>query len=401
MTTQGTKHAELRLKQIHPNEATVLVWRAARGVRALHHPGHIGVLLRSGMQQGPFFAETIYGPDEASFIRYVSFWPWSDARKRTVFGEQFMKRSANFQEHHPSDYIAELGANAREGLEEGTLIPLENQIVVLVHPETGEDVWGARQDVLLHLRGLAAETPGHLGLNLGAIVDWCLRFRASPDFNYTFISRTKNCAGIAIKALAAGGGEIFAKVGNAGSAAHIYVTPNDGMRWAEAVARGIQTVNQWIEKLRNDSARISLMNGRDELPAAGAWTYSAGAGAARDIKAIAAALEKYHHPGVNSGLARMEALVALIKLVHGVLRAEPMAGDAYRQLAARICQAVARLAREGDREWDPRMFANDPGLMDPKWNKPSSDRGSRASSFASSRGTSSRASSARLSSADI
>jgi len=339
--------SDLKVDQKFDNECTVMIWRTSTtrlGLGGLDHPGHASVLLRKSPSKGPFLGSD-YDPSKA---RYVSFWPEGDSDKDTTVGDYFSLRNGNFLKHHTIDYWNELGGGARRMLANGSA-PRQGQIMVSANE------YGQLPDVFISLRALTPNARRMLGLHINKIVAWCIEFKKSPEFNYKYISTSKNCSGVAVRALSAGGADAFAAVGGCSRKSSIYYTPNDAEDWANSVAVGIQTVNTWLTHLRENSAKTSRWE--HSLPTVAEW---------KTASHISLSVRGSETRGVDDALAVWDvvkdtteiatawgALVSLIQHTYMHMLKDPHGArsHAYKELALSIVLIVERLARSSARAW--------------------------------------------------
>jgi len=262
MSNQGVAAGTLQIPQSQGYECTVLIWNNHAGVTALQHPGHAAVLLRRGVEAGPWrmrkateagAVEYTFQPRyDAADARYVSFWPGFDTAKSGA-------SSGRFLPHHLQDYYYELGDRASARLatvgEPGsTVAPRAGQVVIGNEPVAGtppsnRDVWGQEPNARVALAGLSPARQGELGLAMNEVVAWTRAFAISPDYSYSMVTTSRNCSGVAVRALVAGGADAFAALGGNPSKGRLYFTPNDAETCVTGVRTGIQLVNH-IRQLR-------------------------------------------------------------------------------------------------------------------------------------------------------
>jgi hypothetical protein len=367
MTTYGPNPLELVVPQRDAAEATVMIWHSGAGLGALDHAGHASVLLRRQDNQGPWvWARTYY--DNDADIRYVSFWPTGDARKNTQVGIYTTARRGDFQRDHLDDYREEMAERTRDAINAGTIPQngLRPGQVVLGTDRNGDDVWGQRYQALIHLPALSPSRMTRLGLDLRAIVDWAIAFKNSPAFNYVYISKTQNCAGVAVEALAAGGAEVFADQVGGVPKVSIYFTPNDAERWAKTVELGIDKVNTMLTWLQQLSGHVDLGN-RVGLPAVADWKKASDVGTFRGgiTRSVDSALADFHKAKARKDfLKTLDALVRLIVRTHEHLARASARNAAYLELARQIVWEVGELAREAGKPWSSSSFTGKGRALD-------------------------------------
>jgi hypothetical protein len=312
---------DLTIPQTQDHECTFMVWHTAPGSAAKRHMGHASLLLRRVRNEGPWWVRVmqygnvaaVYNPDYGNNNeRYISFWP-NDGNP------------PDFLEHHLMDYQRELGDHAGRLLAniDNNNIPAAGQParqdrVWQIYQQTGHwpqprggqvvcgvigvnhpiDVWGQKYQGRVALQGLCPTRRHEVGLNLNKMVSWAIGFRASPECAWKAITTTQNCAGVAVRAMVAGGADAFGKMWGSPSKGNLYITPDDAETYAKGVAIGIQRANMMIGYLRqrvaNQQAPPNLGN---DLYQAAAWKgASEMAWKVRGImlRAIDAGLERYH-----------------------------------------------------------------------------------------------------------
>jgi hypothetical protein len=343
--------SDLKVDQKFDNECTVMIWRTSTtrlGLGGLDHPGHASVLLRKSPSKGPFLGSD-YDPSKA---RYVSFWPEGDSDKDTTVGDYFSLRNGNFLKHHTIDYWNELGGGARRMLANGSA-PRQGQIMVSANE------YGQLPDVFISLRALTPNARRMLGLHINKIVAWCIEFKKSPEFNYKYISTSKNCSGVAVRALSAGGADAFAAVGGCSRKSSIYYTPNDAEDWANSVAVGLQKVNDWLIAL--DNKKSSESPWKSNLPTVDEWktaSHKSLSFRGSETRGVDEALAVWHGNSdgwdVPDRLAKgFGALVSVIQHTHMHMHKDPNSArnGAYKDLAQSILLIVERLALSSAHAW--------------------------------------------------
>lgn len=357
----GPFEQQLRLPQAFAFQCDMLVWRNASGVLGpMMHPGHAALVLRRTVAEGPWHGKAglnfgLGTPDpelDPASYRYVSFWPYGD--KDGLFDAT----SAVFHKNHLEDMGNELGENARRMLDNDQTQPREGQIVI-GQDRNLQDIWGQRHQAMVPVLGLTGARADKLGLSLNRIVSWATRFRGSEEFNYIFASKTKNCAGVAIRAMQAGGADAFAQLGGNPAKPSFYMLPNDAQRWANAVSLGVAECNRMLEVLRNRTRFLAvappgdLMSLKDwKARSDVAWTLRG-----RLTAAIDKALGEYHGKEWGRDFERkLKLLVTIIRNVHDHLREDTKRDAAYLTLANQVMAVVGALARSGDTPWTPESF---------------------------------------------
>jgi len=273
MSRRGIDSGALTIPQQADYECTVLVWHTGAWLEGLSHPGHASLLLRRQKKVGPWKCQAKKADDGLEFdcqpdydlakIRYVSVWAEGPSAKTSRTGKEggvarfLSARGGDLLSHHLQDYVNELGDSARERLEGGAP-PRPGQIVIgrfRGGDDDGGDVWGKKCEASVALPGLSPARADKLGLNLNKVVEWAARFKRGPECNYVYISKSQNCAGVAVRALSAGGADAFGALGGNPSKGTIYFTPNDMVVYANGVREGIRRVNQMLDDLRGVVSR--------------------------------------------------------------------------------------------------------------------------------------------------
>jgi hypothetical protein len=360
MSKRGPTWTELDLEQRLSFQCDMVIWRTAPGLGVLAHPGHAALILRRERFVGPWSlvgSQTSHFPGDAepamepARYRYVSFWPYGE--KKGLLDEV----GGKFRRDHLHDLFQEISPSAEEALGEGRFQPRDGQIVVGVN-KTADDIWGQKWQAIVSLQGLNGARAYELGLDLNRIVAWAARFKNSDEFNYVYASKTKNCAGVAVRAMCAGGADAFGPLGGNHSKGTLYMLPNDAQRWAEAVALGIGVCNNMLATLKNRTA--FLLNSPVELMSVGEWKTSSKVAwtiRGRMTSTIDAALKQYHEKRWSTDFpGKLVALVTIIKNVHDHLREDTRRDVAYLTIAKQILGVVGELARGGDALWEPADY---------------------------------------------
>lgn len=353
--TTAAYQAQLRLPQAQPYQCDMLIWRTGPGMLgALAHPGHAALVIRRTVEEGPWHGKAglnfCLGPAEPEIDpvshRYVSFWPYGD--KDGLFDAT----SATFHKNHLEDMGNELGPTARRLLDADQTQPRDGQIVI-GQDRNLQDIWGQRHQATVAVPGLTGARADRLGLSLNRMVHWSARFRESEEFNYIFASTEKNCAGVAVRAMQAGGAGAFTPLGGNPASPSFYMRPNDAQRWADAVRLGVEECNRMLAVLRNRTSFMAaspteLMSVRDWKSKSGVtWTVRG-----RLTAAIDKALKEYHEKDWGRDFeSKLKRLVTIIKNIHDHLREDTKRDAAYFLLANQVMAVVRALARSGDAPW--------------------------------------------------
>jgi hypothetical protein len=341
------------IPQDAPFQCDVLIWRCPPRFKALGRPGHAAVLLRRAPNQGPWrrFGFEVVPAIDSTQMRYISFWPrnGADANKANHPGA--------FLDNPLRDYRNEISEETNERLASGDLAPLDSQVVVGAQPD-GEQIWGRKPIEPISILGLSGIRPTKLGLNLNKMVDFAVTLQGIGEFEYKYISRSRNCAGITVRALVAGGGAVFAEFGGNYSSMNVYTNPNDAQHWSEAVQRGVNSVNAMLEMLQNATAK--LPPGRPDLMSYREWrSISSVAWTIRgpETTAIDKALQQYHAASwTTQYLAKLKSLVQIIESISDHMLKRTKRDGAYLELAREVMRVVAAVARSADQPWSTKNY---------------------------------------------
>lgn len=362
MSKHGANLDRLHLPQAMAYQCDMLVWRSAAGAGAIGHPGHAALVLRRERNIGPWhfvgdavkFPGATRPPTDLTAHRYLSFWPFGEKKGKSA--PLFSKVGAKFREDHLDDMFQELSPHAEEILNGGGVARTGQ--LVLGYDDEADDIWGQWPQVIVTVPALNGTRADRLGVDLNRMVAWAARFKNSDEFNYTFVSKSQNCAGVAVRALVAGGGEAFGALGGNHSKGTLYMLPNDAQRWAEAVSRGIDLTNNMLADLRNRTAHLPA--GPIDLMSVANWKSTSAVSwsiRGRMTAAIDSALRTFHENRWTDGFpAKLAALVVIVRNVHDHLRTESRRNDAYLELAREVMGVVGWLARGGDAAWSPTDY---------------------------------------------
>lgn len=368
MSRNGVTPANLTLNQSVAHEVTAMVWRTGSGLGALSHPGHMALVLRRAWNQGPWRIrdDDVDPAADDTEYRYISFWPGGPSDKGTKYNRENSKtiytsrRDATFLPHHLIDFYAELGDRGRQTLDGGGA-PRPGQVVI--GTDGAADVWGQRVEVTVALPALCPARPLALGLSLNRMVDWARQFKASDEFNYTYISTSNNCSGVAVRGLVAGGADAFGPHGGNPSKGTLYFTPNDALTYVQGIARGIAAVNRKLADL-NVRCMTTIRNG-DDLMDLRTFT-----GATKvdwklrttKLRRIDSALESYHRlTWIADFPKKLDCLVTIIVNTQAYL-AETTTHSrdgGLLHLAKQALHVVAGLAADAGTAWSPLDYYGD------------------------------------------
>lgn len=368
MSRNGVTPANLTVDQATAFEVTALVWRTGGGLGALSHPGHMSLVLRRQWDQGPWRDTNdriVPAPDPTEY-RYISFWPGGPSDKGTKLNRENHKtvytsrRDATFLPHHLTDFGAELGDGGRAALDGGGP-PRAGQVVI--GTDNLDDVWGQRYQAFAHLPALCPARPAAIGLSLNRMIDWAHQFKASGEFNYTYISTSNNCSGVAVRGLVAGGADAFGPLGGNPSKGTLYFTPNDALVYVRGIARGIAEANRILTDLNVRSATTPLVG--VDLMAADAFVRASKVDwklRTPKLRKIDSALESYHRRTWAAAFPeKLDRLLTIIVNTQAYL-AETTTHSrdaALLTLARQVRHVVATLAADAGQAWSPLDYYGD------------------------------------------
>lgn len=256
------KEGAYEVRQLVAGECTALVWKDdANPFKKANRPGHVGILLRRPL--ATTYRKALW--NNAQQVRYISFWP------------------GRFQRLPHVDFKDEMGDRTRQRLAAGTVAPRPRQVGVGYTETTAKDfqfersplyglsgdiesydefrtadfteidavVWGNVQEESYHLPGLSKLRPYEFGLDLQRMLNYAIdKYGSDENVKWVRLSKTHNCAGVAMGVLIAGGGSAFAEafLGDEGtiyapSAQLLTVTPRDCLGFLEHIAQGIFAAN--------------------------------------------------------------------------------------------------------------------------------------------------------------
>jgi hypothetical protein len=380
MSRFGPALAELQIDQAKWNECTVMIWNNKPGLEALEHSGHTSLLVRRDPKVGPWYMTKMqYGVSpydyEPPYInsneRYISFWPvgLADAGYR-----------ADFLPHHLQDFYRELGSHAQDMLANHNNHTVDDTRVDAAwqyyqhtgnwpQPRVGQqlvigrtvvqpydDIWGTKPNALITLTGMSPTRPFGLGIQLNEVVGFAAAFKGSPHCDYHFLSKKQNCAGVAVRALVAGGSDAFSKLWGDPSKGNLYITPNDAEKYAKAVKIGIERTNNMLEHLRM-WAMPQLVPLDLDLPTADAWKQRSAVdwkmrGAM--LRNIDSALANYHQLTWQANFPeKLGELVTVIKNTYDHCKASRTNArtEAFKSLVLKIVSVVGQQALAGGTPW--------------------------------------------------
>lgn len=203
----------------------VVVWKSKPGVGAYNHPGHVAISLSKGI-------------DTAN---YISWWPGT-----TMATGERRGNASSFA----SDAVSEIGARAQAKLDSGaTPRPGQTKGSNIdwqgLRLANGDGDWMQLPGGSVDIRALEdgnKAVEGGLGLSEKNMKVWwaIVRAKCTNDVKYKFVSKDKNCAGMALAALIVGGSANFVDPPKS----WFYLTPNDVYEYALKVERNITRMNQ-------------------------------------------------------------------------------------------------------------------------------------------------------------
>lgn len=240
----------------HPGHASVAV-RGTRISDLLEHKSMQYQILAALEQKNNLERDVVVDEEMIRKTCYISWWP-GPGKPATYLEDKFR----------------ELAESTADKLEAGEIQPFAGQkryeqwIGWRGGPQSKHrPKWAVSADTKFYLPGFSGQPPDAFnplwGLSSRRIVQWWIDWKKSSKGAYTFVSATKNCAGVAGYALRAGGADAYASMPQAYSG--LYVTPNTVHDWLVQVERKLQLLNQKTQELQRTLAtyrRQHLMDAR-------------------------------------------------------------------------------------------------------------------------------------------
>lgn len=345
------------IAQTYTPEATLVIWENRDGFRAMQHPGHAALLLRRFTLT---HMNLVWDPTR---VRYVSFFPGGGREKSSLV------RPGQFSAHYFWDMKFEMSERVQNALQQGTMLPRNEQYVIGSELGSNTEIYGQAADRILSMPALSPNNQYRWGIDLNRIVDWALNFRVSKEFNYEMVSKSNNCAGVAIRALRAGGGEAFASVVGGAPTMTLYATPKDCVQIGQAVIEGIRRVNDMMSFLNNIVALKSrnlvgtLANRNvNDLYTASEWkrdSHVALKTRGLILRGIDSGLEKYHRLSWDTNYPeKLSAYVSVLKGVHEHFEVSKSGKrePAFVVLSSQILGQWRNLAAEANLNWKTGTF---------------------------------------------
>jgi hypothetical protein len=169
---------------------------------------------------------------------YISWFPSGAG----VGSKSDMKRGMEGEQNtFWEDMDCEISARSQENLADGTYKPQPGQIQsgkTYGRKDASKDEWVKEPDLVVSVPALGAANR-YWGVNCSRMWTWFEDYRDQDFAEYRMISSTRSCAGIAMRALANGGGDAFSKQPNS----HFYVLPNEVADYAVKLRAAIVDLN--------------------------------------------------------------------------------------------------------------------------------------------------------------
>jgi hypothetical protein len=257
---------------------------------------------------------------------YISWFPAGDGVDSVSDMKKQMEGEANtFWE----DMDCEISTTAQEKLADGRYIPEPGQIQpgkTYGRRDSGKNEWVKEPDLVVSVPALGAANR-YFGVSCSRMWTWFENYRDQDFAEYRMISASRSCAGIAMRALASGGGDAFSKQPNS----HFYVLPNEVADYAVKLRAGILELNTkaarfefcqlvpWKQQLKSNVDAHK----KTELWTAQEWRHN------REEKgrtwfSVADHLNKYHDTDASG--AWVKKYRTLVEIFHYVLS---QVGDDY------------------------------------------------------------------------
>lgn len=196
-----------------------------------------------------------------------------------------------------------------------------------------------------------------LGQHLNLIVAWALAFRTSAEYGFPYLTQSQNGAGVAVKALCAGGADAFSPLGSNPTSGTLFMTAAEARLWAQGVAQGIGQANDCLSRL---NVLQTLQSPGTDLPTANEWRNNSAVPLmlrGSIARAIATALGIYQPLNWAADFpTKLAALVTIIRLTRDYFDDSERDRDDYKVLAGCIMSVVATVAALSTPAWNGASF---------------------------------------------
>jgi hypothetical protein len=163
---------------------------------------------------------------EEGFVRhvYISWFPGGDGVSTTSLKEMLQPMSGVSMEFR-EDMDAEMSGRVQQRLRAGEITARPGQVhMARTYGMKQDDAndWGKEPDFVISVPALGVSNR-YWGVNTAKMWTWWCDFKDDAESEYKMISKSKSCAGIALRALVEGGAEAFSKLPKS----TFYVLPNE------------------------------------------------------------------------------------------------------------------------------------------------------------------------------
>lgn len=259
---------------------------------------------------------------ETGFVRhvYISWFPGGDGVSTTSLKEM-LNPIKGVEMEFREDMDAEMSGRVQQRLRAGEITARPGQVHMgraYGMKQKEADEWGKEPDYVISVPALGASNR-YWGLNTARMWTWWCDFKDDADSEYKMISKSKSCAGIALRALVQGGAESFSKLPKS----TFYVLPNEVAHYGIELRAAIVDFNNkamrfeykvlqmWAKSLKPLGGSAQPPHKRTELWTAADWRSNRDS-QARTRFSVGDHLEKYHAADPTEEWARKYRLLAEI-----------------------------------------------------------------------------------------
>jgi hypothetical protein len=395
----------ITIDQEREKEVTVIIWqlKSTKFLIKDGQAGHGSLLLRKEKQENAYLLEaTSHDNLQSKLYRYISY------------TKGVKKNSGRFLPSYIGSMEMMMAQTTQNRLRKGDFEPGYAQKVTgreSFHRWVPEESWmddddkreqaGWIKDGYSEKWGksanrfisLPAFDLDQIGLDMNRMVDWCIQHQSSERFCYQYVSNRDNCVSIAWKALEAGGGEAFCKLGGHTAPSHyIYITAQDLKEYAAYIKIGIHNAQTYYRMIKREASSALCQNIKmtERAPIGFSLAVSGTAGRlynygewkaetkgnmlgyrgkCADLDESLRQYSKYEWRTLDLTVSaehfskKLDSLLTILKTLSSLWQLNKnyvtVEKPALVALSLQVCQEIEKLKAESLKSWDNRNFYED------------------------------------------
>lgn len=395
----------ITIDQERQKEVTVIIWqhKSKKFLTKDGQEGHGSLLLRKEKQENAYLLEATSNDNlQNKLYRYISY--TKGIRKNSgLFLPSYIRsmemmmsgttqnrlRKGVFEPGY-SQKVTGRYSFTRNDPEESWMDEEEKRELAGWRNDGYSEQWGKTANTFISLPAFDLD---QIGLDMNRMVDWCIEHQSSERFCYQYISNRDNCVSIAWKALEAGGGEAFCKLGGHSAPSHyIYITAQDLKEYAAYIKIGIHNAQTYYRMIKREASSALCQNIKitERAPIGFSLAVSGSAGRlysysewkaetkgnmlgyrgkCADLDDALKQYSKYEWKALDLSVSsehfskKFDALLTILKILSSLWQLNKnyvtIERPALVALSLQVCQEIEKLKVEALKSWDSRNFYKD------------------------------------------